>query len=123
MRADEGPALAQAAYFVVTGLWPLLSLRTFEAVSGPKFDAWLVKTVGLLVSVIGLAVGSAGIRRTRQPEIKLLAIGSALALAVVDVLYVTVGRISKVYLLDAVIEVLFIFGWLRACRRTDYSPH
>lgn len=31
----------QAAYYIVTGPWPLLSLRSFEAVTGPKADEWL----------------------------------------------------------------------------------
>src|SRR5215212_885809 len=51
------PALrVQAIYYLVTGLWPFVSIRTFEAISGPKRDDWLVKTVGALVSSIGAAL-------------------------------------------------------------------
>jgi len=29
------------------GVWPLVSLRTFEGVTRPKVDSWLVKSVGV----------------------------------------------------------------------------
>jgi len=70
--------VAQGVYFLLTGIWPLLSMRTFEAVTGPKVDRWLVKTVGVLVAVIGskiyladavieaLLVGLWGRRRCRR---------------------------------------------------------
>src|SRR5438874_8318552 len=45
-------ALAQGAYYVVSGVWPLLNMDSFEMVTGPKMDRWLVRTVGLLISVI-----------------------------------------------------------------------
>ena len=48
--------VVQGVYFLLTGVWPLLSIRTFEAVTGPKVDRWLVKTVGLLVAVIGASL-------------------------------------------------------------------
>jgi hypothetical protein len=43
-------ARAHGAFNVVSGLWPLLHLPSFELVSGPKVDRWLVRTVaGLLL--------------------------------------------------------------------------
>jgi hypothetical protein len=29
-------ALIQGVYFVATGVWPLVSIRTFMAITGPK---------------------------------------------------------------------------------------
>jgi hypothetical protein len=52
----------QAAYYLATGLWPLVHLPSFEAVTGPKTDDWLVHMVGLLAGVI--AAGSAWQPRT-----------------------------------------------------------
>ena len=46
-------AQAQGVFNVVGGLWPLVSMRTFEAVYGPKTDRWLVQTVGGLLTAIG----------------------------------------------------------------------
>src|ERR687889_207512 len=90
-------ALVQAGYYVLSGVWPLLHLRSFERVTGPKADGWLVKTVGVLV--IGGALGLAGWRRRVSPEVALVAAGSAAGLAAIDVVYVGRRRISPVYLL------------------------
>ena len=45
-------ALVQGAFYAATGLWALVDLGSFMAVTGPKTDHWLVKTVGILVTVI-----------------------------------------------------------------------
>lgn len=42
------------AFMLATGMWPLLSIKSFQAVTGPKEDLWLVKTVGCLLTVAGL---------------------------------------------------------------------
>ena len=48
MTAPVRTALTvQGLFYVVTGLWPLVSLSTFEFVTGPKTDDWLVHMVGL----------------------------------------------------------------------------
>jgi hypothetical protein len=104
-------ALGQAAYFLVTGIWPLVDLRTFEAISGPKVDDWLVKTVGVQVGVVGGVLALAAYRQRVTPEVELLAIGSALGLAAIDVVYVSRRRIRPIYLLDALIELGFVAGW------------
>jgi len=101
----------QALYFVVTGVWPCVEIRSFQKVSGPKTDLWLVKTVGVLVSVIGGVIAVAGMRRRITPEIAALAVGSSAGLAAIDVVYSSRGRISRVYLLDALAEAAFIGAW------------
>jgi hypothetical protein len=109
-------APAHALYYITTGLWPLFSIDTFQKVTGPKADTWLVKTVGVLVTVIGAVIGMAGRRPTGepQPEIATLAVGSALGLAGIDVVYVAKRRIRPVYLLDALAEVLLAGAWITA---------
>ena len=102
---------AQALFYVLTGAWSLVSIRTFQMVTGPKVDTWLVKTVGVLVIVIGAVLGMAGARRQWSPEIPLLAAGSAAGLAGIDVVYVAQKRITPVYLLDALAEVMLIAMW------------
>lgn len=108
--------MAQALYFLVTGVWPWISMRSFTAITGPKKAWWLVKTVGALVTVIGATIGLAAWRRRITPEIGFLAVGSAGSLALVDLLYVAKGRIPPVYLLDMLAELLLIVGWLVAGR-------
>src|SRR3954454_18644356 len=102
MRGALLLATIQSAYFLLTGVWPLVHLRSFVAVTGPKVDLWLVKTVGVLVTVVGLVIGVAAYRQNVTPEIALLTAGSAAALGAVDVMYVLKRVIAKIYLLDAV---------------------
>ena len=45
----QRPLLAQSAYYVVTGVFPFVSRRGFEALTGPKREWWLVQTVGAVV--------------------------------------------------------------------------
>lgn len=110
-------ALVQGGFYVLTGVWALVDLDSFMAVTGPKTDHWLVKTVGALVTVIGGVLLSAGRRRRVTRDVRLLGIGAALSLATIDVVYVSAGRISKIYLLDAVTEAGLAVAWALAKRR------
>ena len=110
-------ALIQGVFYLATGVWPLLDIVSFQMVTGPKTDLWLVRTVGVLVAVIGVVLLSAGRRRRVTEEIILLAVGSALGLAAIDLIYALSGRISAVYLADAVVEIGLAALWLIARRR------
>ena len=115
--------IAHAAYFVSTGLWILFGTESFQKVSGRKTDIWLVKTVTLLVLAIGATIGAAGAGKRITPEVAGLAVGSSAALAAIDVTYVGKGRISKVYLLDALANGILIAGWVLAWRRKLLQFH
>jgi hypothetical protein len=119
MKAPSAPlvALAQGVFYAGTGLWALVDLDSFMAVTGPKTDRWLVKTVGLLVTVIGGVLLLAWRRGAVPAEVVLLAVGSALSLAAIDVVYVSNGTISPIYLLDAAAEVGLALAWIPAARR------
>jgi energy-converting hydrogenase Eha subunit E len=95
----------QGGYYLVTGLWPLVHLASFEAITGPKVDDWLVRMVGLLAAVIGATLVVAARHEARTSEIYVLAIGSALAFAAIDTWYALQGQIAPVYLADAVVEL------------------
>ena len=114
--------LVQGAYYLVTGVWPIVSMRTFERITGPKTDKWLVKTVGILVSAIGATLVLGGLRRSNQLETKVLAVASAGALTAIDVTYVAKRRIAPVYLLDALAEVAFIALLGISSRNNPASP-
>jgi hypothetical protein len=101
----------QGLYYVATGVWPLVSIRTFMKVTGPKTDIWLVKTVGVLVGVIGGAIYLAGRRRRPTREVSLLALGSAAGLTAIDIIYVAKRTIAPIYLTDAAAEIALITGW------------
>ncbi|HYD43250.1 MAG TPA: hypothetical protein VEB43_20625 [Anaeromyxobacter sp.] len=115
-RLARAAAVGQGAFWLASGLWPLVHYRSFEAVTGPKQDDWLVKTIGGLIAIVGATLTVAGLRRRVTPEIRLLGAASAAALAAADVWFVRRGRISKVYLLDVVAEAPFLAAWAVAGR-------
>jgi hypothetical protein len=112
-RSREAVLAAQAGYFLVTGAAPFASRRLFEAITGPKSEWWLVQTLGGVVFVLGAGFASAAARRRVTPEIRGLAIGSAVALAASDVWFVSRGRIAPVYLADAAVEAALVAAHLR----------
>jgi hypothetical protein len=104
-------ALVQGVYFLVSGIWPLLSMKTFLMVTGPKTDLWLVKTVGIILAVIGAVLLLARVIAEINTSLVVLAIGSALSLALVEFIYVAKRVISPIYLADAFVELVLIAWW------------
>ncbi len=98
----------QSIYYLITGIWPILSISTFQDITGPKTDLWLVRMVALLVIAIGLTLLLAALNRRLTVEIVVLAVTSALAFTAIDVFYSLNGRISKVYLGDAGLELVIV---------------
>ena len=105
-------ALIQGIYFFVSGIWPIISMSTFLKVTGPKTDLWLVKTVGIILAVIGAVLIYAQVNAEINTSIIILAIGSALSLAIVEFVYVAKRVISPIYLGDAIIELILIGWWI-----------
>ncbi|HKF85571.1 MAG TPA: hypothetical protein VKB30_07285 [Candidatus Limnocylindrales bacterium] len=116
MRLDPSTlAAVQAGYYVITGAAPFVSMRAFEAITGPKRDDWLVKTVGLLAIGFGGVLARDAVSRRPDPTVGL---AGALPFAAASLWYGGTGRISRVYLLDGVLEAAFAVAWLRS-RRGD----
>lgn len=115
-------ALWQGAYYAVTGAWALLHIRSFMWVTGPKTDAWLVKTVGALVCVIGGVLLASARKPEPTEEAAALGIAAPLALAAVEVVYAARGRIRPVYALDAVVQCAIAALWCSGLKRRTRSP-
>lgn len=107
-------AAVQGGYYFLTGVWPNVHMKSFIAITGPKYDLWLVITVGVLVGAIGLGLLVAAVRNRVPVEVVVIAIAAALGLIAVDIGYVAIGRIPPIYLLDAVFQGLIIAAWLAA---------
>lgn len=105
-------AVVQGGYYLLTGVWSLVHIQSFIAVTGPKTDVWLVKTVGVLVSVIGLSLLLMGIRGEVDPGLVLVAAGSAIGLLVIEVAYALQRVIGVIYLADALLEAVFVAWWV-----------
>ena len=82
-------AAIQGAYFLATGVWPLVHMESFLAVTGQKTDLWLVQTVGALIAVVGAVLLLAAARARVSWEVLALGAGTAVALGAVDVVFVT----------------------------------
>ena len=109
-----GLARAHGVANLAGGLWPLLHLRSFEMVFGPKTDRWLVKTVAGLLIVNGITQLATSSSAASMRQARRLGVGTAAVLAAVDLIYVSAGRISKMYLVDAAVEVAWIMAWYQA---------
>ena len=107
-------ATVQAVYFGITGIWPILHMPSFLAVTGPKHDLWLVRTVGLLIVAVALPLALAAWRGTVTIEVFALAVASSAALGIIDVVYVARGTIRKIYLADAAAEAVLVIAWMLA---------
>ena len=110
-------SILQGIFYFVTGVWPLLHIESFIWISGPKYDIWLVQTVGILLTIVGLVLFSAGMNRRVNDETFLLAVGCAAGLSVVDIYFASIDRIWNVYLLDAAVESILIVLWFAFFRR------
>lgn len=116
--------LFQGAYYVAAGLWPVVDITSFERVTGPKTDDWLVKMVGLLAAVIGATlVSAAAAHRQTAAHVVTLAVGSAAAFTIIDAWYALTNRISPIYLADAVLEVALITWIVIAYVRDRRDAH
>jgi hypothetical protein len=105
-------AIFHTIYYLLTGVWPLVHIRSFLAVTGAKTDLWLVRTVGLLVTAIGVAIGVGALRNELTMPLVVLSVGTAAGLCAIDVIYTVRRVISPIYLADAVAEVALIVAWL-----------
>jgi|GEM_PF-504945 len=97
---------AQGMYYLVTGLWPVIHIHSFMLVTGGKTDVWLVKMVGLLSCAIGLSLLLC--RNSESRLGSLLGLCSAVSFSVIDIYYAASGIISKIYLPDAAVQLVFI---------------
>jgi hypothetical protein len=118
--AARALAAGQGAWFVATGVWPLLHEASFEAVTGPKRERWLVETVGGLAASVGSTLLRSARRRKSFPaEARLLGASSAAGLAAIERWFAgTRLRIAPVYLGDAAAPLALLAGWgITAARR------
>jgi hypothetical protein len=113
--------VTQGMYYLLLGVWPIIDIRSFQAVSGPKTDHlvsgreedhWLVITVGGLIAVIGFILLVTAWRRRFFLEIALLGASAAVMLAIIDMVYVFRKVIAPIYLADAAVEMVFLCGWI-----------
>lgn len=98
--------IIQGGYFVVTGVWPMINIESFIIATGPKQEIWLVQMIGLLSISIGLTFLQSALRRRPLPFF--LGYTVSFSFLIMDIVCVVRGIIDQIYLLDAVIQLLFL---------------
>jgi hypothetical protein len=112
MNLFRNLVIIQSGYTFVTAVWPLVHIESFIYVTGPKQDVWLVKTVGALLIPIAVTLASFLYFDTNRAPAILLGALTALAFISIDVYYSLKNVISDIYLYDAVLELMFLIGWV-----------
>ena len=119
MPAPRVLAAVQAAYYLASGIWPIVHRASFELVTGKKHDFWLVRTVGGLAVASGASLAVSAARGKRQRETTVLALASGLVFVVADVR--AAQGYSRLYLGDALLQIAFAPTWIRRWRTAE--PH
>jgi hypothetical protein len=102
----------QSIYTLLTALWPLVHIESFMFVTGPKTDIWLVKTIGALLIPIALTLMYYLYKSSDLRPAIILGSTTAVAFIAVDFYYALNDVISDIYLLDGVVEILFLICWI-----------
>lgn len=111
--------LVQGLYYAFTGFWPVVEPVSFQAVTGPKTDVWLVQIFGATLGVIGCALLWAFKRQRMSGDLIGVAIGCGAVLVAGDIVFVAVGRIAPIYLADAAVHMALFVLWAVALRVTN----
>ena len=102
----------QVIYTFITAIWPIIHIESFMAVTGPKNDIWLVKTVGALLIPIAITLGVILKQKSNLRLGVLLGRLTALMFVIVDFYYALTDTISNMYLLDGGLEIVFLITWI-----------
>lgn len=82
------------------------------AVTGPKHDVWLVKTVGALLIPVGCCLlVYTRIQTERRPALILGSL-TALGFLIVDFYYSLTDVIADVYMTDGFLQIVFFCAWI-----------
>src|SRR5262245_48411724 len=113
MRSLRIAPLSQGIFYIGSGLWPIVHFPSFERVTGPRYDRRLMKALGGLTAVLGAALVAGAFERKSSKAVRILGIGSAIALAAADVVAIARKRVStKAAIADIVAEGGIVGGWL-----------
>jgi hypothetical protein len=100
------------AYYLLSSAWPLINIESFMSVTGAKQDIWLVKTFSLLIVCVSLTLFVYLFLKEHSLSVIFLSLMVPAVLAAVDIYYSLNGIISKIYLVDALINLAILIAWL-----------
>ena len=112
----------QGLYYVFTGIWPLLHIKSFAKFSGKKPDPFQTRVTGMLFTAIGLVLIVASRKRRPEGEAVLLSAASAGAAMVSTISH---KRKNFGLLMDLIPEGMYAYisvQELRRRARKRFSP-
>lgn len=112
MRLLVNLARIQGVYFLLSGVWPLADINSFMAVTGPKTDLWLVRTVGVLVASIGVCLLVQQAKRHIDWAVIFMCITAGGGMAIIEIVNALTMRVPAIYFADAFLEAIFCTAWL-----------
>lgn len=117
--------LVQGVYYIVLGLWPVVHAASFQRLTGglDLSDLWQLRTLGLVLAVIGVSLLWAVRRRSVAPEAAIVACGVAAVMAIMNLVNITVKAYPPIYCFDCLIQVGFVYGWINALRSPTSGVH
>jgi hypothetical protein len=112
-RVYLSAVIAQAIYYLILGLWPLVNFDTYQRLTGrgEEVDPWQLRLIGMLLAVVAAALLAGVHRGYLTPEMVILGAGSALVLLITHLVAVAQQRASSVYIIDAAAESVFLLWW------------
>lgn len=114
----------QGIYFLATLVWPVIDMESFMAVTGPKVDIWLVKTVSALLLPYTLICFWTAFGGKINFIVILTMVLVCWGLAFVELYYYFNKVIRWVYGADALLQILFSYWWIRTwtkIKNRDYE--
>ncbi|CAN5374820.1 hypothetical protein BH11MYX1_BH11MYX1_02330 [soil metagenome] len=99
----------QGAYYVVTGLWPVVALDHYMRATGQQSHGAVARVLGGVVAGVGVAL-AAGLIPPRAR--KWVGAGTAVALCAGGAYFGATGHGRAVNFTDAAIQAAFAASWL-----------
>jgi hypothetical protein len=109
--------LIQGAFYLASGLWPILHRRSFEKVTGPRNDRLLVNALGAAVTVLGASLVLGAFRSSSRPALLSSGAGTSMALAAADTLYGGKTRFRPSRIIDTIAEAALFAAMIAKQRR------
>lgn len=96
----------QGWYYLLGGIWPLVNLRSFAAVAGPKPDPFQTEVAAVLFT----AAGSALLASSRQPHRSTVLLSRLCALGSLYAEFRHRREIRPIFLADASLHTLVLLA-------------
>lgn len=102
----------QSAYYLLAGLWPLVHTLSFMEVTGNSTDVLLIRTVGILLICAAITFFIDLYFQENSSAVVFLSTSCAIGLLFIDIYHSLTAKISIIYLIDAIFQLILIESWL-----------